>query len=119
MTTAALPLRELSDACVLDAASLELLLLEQGLTLLVAQHDHVVAQWPIRPARVAHDERRRVVFRKNDAGEWRGALLVATSDKSYDLVSFERRFRDLLHVGLWLGARAPKSAPASPTARMA
>ena len=112
MTGAALSLKTLSEACVLDAASLQLLLAEEGLTVTIRDEiDHIVAQWPVVVNAAAGTATRKAVsFRRNDQGEWRGALLVSfDTPKHWDLVDTVPRFRDLLHVGIWLRGHAPKA----------
>ena len=90
--------------------SLRIVLVERGLKLTVAKKDEVVARWPVHVARVAQEGARIAVLRRNDRGEWRGVIMVGTG-KGYDLVAQEVRFRDLVHVSLWLGMHAPNSSP--------
>jgi hypothetical protein len=103
------------ETLALSAPALIKILVECGLSLTILdEEDRVIAQWPVRPARVAHDGRRIVIFRMNERGEWRGVLLVGSAPNGYDLVAAETRFRDLLHVSLWLGTHAPpQPSPAS------
>lgn len=110
--TAALQMR---DPTQLSAEKLKALMSELGAEVAIRDVvDEVIARWPIHPARVAHQERRVVVFRMNERGEWRGVLLVGGAvPNAYDLVAQESHFRDLLHVSLWLGAHEPKHRPAA------
>ncbi len=97
------------QALALSAPALIKTLVECGLSLTILDEgDRVVAQWPVGPARVSHEGRRVVMFRMNERGEWRGLLLVGSAPYGYDLVAEETRFRDLLHVSLWLGTHAPR-----------
>lgn len=111
--TAALQMRDSTHA--LSAETLKALMSERGAKVAIRDVvDEVIARWPVRPARVAHDARRVAVFRMNVRGEWRGVLLVGgAAPKSYELVAQENHFRDLLHVSLWLGAHEPKDRPAA------
>jgi hypothetical protein len=110
--TAALQLR---DAHALSAESLKALMLKLGARVDIRDAvDEVVARWPVRTARVPHDERRVAVFRMNERGDWRGVLLVGgTTQNAYDLVAQEPQFRDVLHVALWLSRNEPKGRPAA------
>jgi len=88
--------------------ALRALLMERGLKLQVATRNEVVARWTVNLARVAIDGAHATVLRRNEHGAWRGVVLVKDG-KGWDLVAQETRFRDLLHVGLFLSLHAPDS----------
>lgn len=122
MTAAhAIPLQAFSLACVLDAASLQLLLAEEGLTIALREEvDHIVAQWPVVTVNAAAgtSHRKAVAFRRNADEGWRGAVLVSFSPNGWDVVDSVPNFRDLLHVGLWLRAHAPTPTRSTSPVRM-
>jgi hypothetical protein len=113
-TARAVPLELFSRAVVLNASSIAHLLREEGLLLISEADHHVVAQWPIRPARVPHDLRRSVVFTRNDQNVWRGAYLESEAGNGLGLKDTKPHFKDLLHVGIWLRGHAPQDEQSGP-----
>jgi len=111
MTALALDLRH----APLSAESLKTLLDTLGASIGIRDTvDEIIARWPVRSARVAHDERRVAVFRMNERGEWRGVLMVGgDTPHAYELVAQEAHFRDVLHVALWLSRSDPKGRTAA------
>jgi len=101
------------ESLVLSASAIRAVLIERGLRLTVADEDHLAATWPVRTARVVRDGLRMVVLRRNRDGEWRGALLLRSARNGFDLIAQEQRFRDLLHLAIWLHWCAARSAPTS------
>lgn len=99
----------------LTATAIQAVLIERGLRVTVAHEDQLVAEYPVRPARITHDPRKSVVLTRDDRGNWRGVLMVALSTNGFEVKNQVTQFRDLLHVATWTRWHAENSA--QPTLR--